>query len=231
MGPCYGPIGTTITIRTSRPITAPISKVAFYEITSGSSSAGLICSTCANVTVLLTGSHNLARGGTAAGSYYQFMAPAQLCVNGSGQRWAAFPIPAGAPASTARFGYGDIGTFIIVSCPETTTAPDTGTMPVLIWKNELGAPPGTVDFCKATKLILFLSFGGIPKDTKIVVHFVGPGIQPSLTFTANPDQVYTFYLPIQPPGTWTDDIVSIGGKPPPAGSLSSVSAFSGPCGQ
>jgi hypothetical protein len=114
MGPCAGPIGTLITIKTLRKIPTPIGKVFFYETSSLASIGGQICYSCATVSASLAGKNNLAKGGTKAGSYYQFTAPAQLCLNGSNQGWAAFAIPT---TGTPKYGYGDVGTFTIDSCP------------------------------------------------------------------------------------------------------------------
>ena len=116
LGPCGGPVGTVITIRTSRPLAAPIGKVWFYETSAHASLGGTVCYACATVTVSLTGGGNLAKGGTAADSYYEFRAPSALCLNGSGQGWAAFPIPTGGTSSHAPHGYGDIGTFTVEAC-------------------------------------------------------------------------------------------------------------------
>lgn len=117
MGPCGGPIGTLITIRTSRAIPSPIGKIWFYEISSHASLGGTVCYSCATITVTLTGGGNLARGGVAADSYYQFRAPPAMCLAGSGQGWAAFPIPVSGTTAKSPYGYGDIGTFTIYSCP------------------------------------------------------------------------------------------------------------------
>jgi hypothetical protein len=117
MGPCGGPIGTLITIRTSRAVPSPFAKIWFYEISSHASLGGTVCHSCATVTVTLTGGGNLARGGVAADSYYQFTAPPAMCIAGSGQGWAAFPIPVSGTTAKSPYGYGDIGTFTIYSCP------------------------------------------------------------------------------------------------------------------
>jgi hypothetical protein len=114
MGPCGGPVGTVITIQTLRQIANPIGKVFFYETSSQASIGGQICYSCATVSVSLAGQNNLAKGGTAAGSVYEFKAPVQLCLNGSNQGWAAFAIPT---TGTPKYGYGDVGTFTIYSCP------------------------------------------------------------------------------------------------------------------
>ena len=117
MGPCGGPIATLITIRTSRAIPSPFGKIWFYEISSHASLGGTVCYSCATVTVTLTGGGNMAKGGVAAGSYYQFRAPPAMCLAGSGQGWAAFPIPVSGTTAKSPYGYGDIGTFTIYSCP------------------------------------------------------------------------------------------------------------------
>jgi hypothetical protein len=117
MGPCGGPIGTLITIRTSRAVPSPFGKIWFYEISSHASLGGTVCYSCATVTMILTGGGNMAKGGVAANSYYQFRAPAAMCVAGSGQGWAAFPIPLSGTTAKSPYGYGDIGTFTIYSCP------------------------------------------------------------------------------------------------------------------
>jgi hypothetical protein len=119
MGPCGGPIGTVITIRTSRKLPSPVAKVWFYEISSHASIGGTICFSCATVSVSLAGNGNLAGGGTAPGSYYQFKAPSQLCLNGSNQGWAAFLIPT---TPQGKYGYGQVGTFTIYSCPAAPAA-------------------------------------------------------------------------------------------------------------
>ena len=119
MGPCNGGIGTLITIKMLRAIPSPVVKVFFYEISSQASIGGTVCYSCATVSVSLAGNNNLAKGGTKAGSYYQFKAPPQMCLNGSNQGWAAFLIPASA---TGKYGYGDIGTFTIASCPPPAAA-------------------------------------------------------------------------------------------------------------
>jgi hypothetical protein len=117
MGPCGGPVGTLITIKTLRKIPTPVGKVFFYETSSQASIGGQICYSCATVSVSLAGKNNLAKGGTTPGSFYQFKAPAQLCLNASNQGWAAFLIPT---TGTPKYGYGDVGTFTIYSCPPPT---------------------------------------------------------------------------------------------------------------
>jgi hypothetical protein len=119
MGPCGGPIGTLITIKTLRKIPTPAGKVFFYETSSQASIGGQICYSCATVTVSLAGNNNLAKGGTQTGSFYQFKAPSELCLNGSNQGWAAFLIPT---TGTPKYGYGDVGTFTIYSCPPPSAA-------------------------------------------------------------------------------------------------------------
>ena len=119
MGPCGGPIGTLITIKTLRKIATPAGKVFFYETSSQASIGGQICYSCATVSVNLAGKNNLAKGGTKAGSFYQFKAPPQLCLNGSNQGWAAFLIPT---SGTPKYGYGDVGTFTIYTCPPPSAA-------------------------------------------------------------------------------------------------------------
>jgi hypothetical protein len=119
MGPCGGSIGTLITIKTLRKIPTPVGKVFFYETSSQASIGGTICYSCATVSVSLAGKNNLAKGGKKVGSYYQFKAPAQLCLNGSNQGWAAFLIPV---SGGGKYGYGDIGTFTIYSCPPPAAA-------------------------------------------------------------------------------------------------------------
>lgn len=114
MGPCEGSIGTLITIKTLRDIPTAVGKVFFYETSSQASIGGQICYSCATVSISLAGKNNLAKGGTKPGSVYQFKAPAQLCLNGSNQGWAAFLIPT---TGTPKYGYGDVGTFTIYSCP------------------------------------------------------------------------------------------------------------------
>jgi hypothetical protein len=123
MGPCGGPIGTVITIKTLRNVPTPAGKVFFYETSSQASIGGQICYSCATVSVSLAGNGNLAKGGTKAGSYYQFKAPAQLCLSGSNQGWAAFLIPT---SGTPKYGYGDVGTFTIYSCPPPSAGGQAG---------------------------------------------------------------------------------------------------------
>jgi hypothetical protein len=114
MGPCAGTIGTLITIKTLRTLPSPVAKIFFYEISSQASIGGTVCYSCATVTVNLAGGNNLAKGGTQVGSYYQFKAPPQMCLNGSNQGWAAFLIPT---SGAGKYGLGDIGTFTISQCP------------------------------------------------------------------------------------------------------------------
>ena len=173
MGPCGGPIGTLITIRTSRALPEPIGKVWFYEISSHASIGGTVCYSCATVTVSLTGNGNLAKGGTAAGSFYQFKAPSQMCLNGSNQGWAAFPIPTTGVTSQAKYGYGDVGTFTIYSCPPPVSSAGKAAHPAcasggpntIQINPKRVAPGGVVDLlysCATSKRLNFKSLSGAP---------------------------------------------------------------------
>jgi hypothetical protein len=117
-------------------------------------------------------------------------------------------------------------------CKSTTVTPSTSTAPpsstaasttatpageVIIAHHELGWAP-TTDICKGGTLDLTLTLDGIPADTQVKLQLAGSGVPPSLTLTLDPGFQVTrdFKVPVSK-GTvsWSSQIVSIGGRPPP----------------
>jgi hypothetical protein len=109
MAPCQGAAGTKIAIKLSRALKSPLKEVVFkpYQV------RGIAGGTGAQVIAAVSG------GATAAGSFYEVDAPAQLCIGGGGS-WDLFPVDA---SGTAQ---GDIGRFTVDCRPGVapiTTAP------------------------------------------------------------------------------------------------------------
>jgi hypothetical protein len=92
--------------------------------------------------------------------------------------------------------------------------------PVHISMNELGFPSGPTgptpaDICQGrASLGLYVLFVGIPSDTEVVMKLSGPGLPSSFSFKVNPNRPYEHSWPVPGPGTWTDEIISYGGKSP-----------------
>ena len=94
MGPCSGPRGTTIQIAVVTALSSPLVKVLFANGTAR---------------VIVSG---LKAGGTMAGSYYTFPAPADLCLAGRGSStWQAFAWDANGLRNPRYSLYGDLGNF------------------------------------------------------------------------------------------------------------------------
>jgi hypothetical protein len=99
----------------------------------------------------------------------------------------------------------------------TPSTPSTVPPPpgVVIAHNELGWAQ-TENICQGATMSLAVTIVGIPAGTAIQLKLTGPGLPASLTFQANPGQQFVRAFPVRGPATWTDQIVSIGGKPPPS---------------
>jgi hypothetical protein len=111
------------------------------------------------------------------------------------------------------------------SKPTSTTAPPTGV--VIIAGHELGWAQTTPDICKGGTITLRLTLEGIPPDTQVKLQLTGSGLEPTLTLTLDPGFEVTRDFTVPPskgPVSWTSQIVSIGGKPPPS-SGAHVAAF------
>jgi hypothetical protein len=111
------------------------------------------------------------------------------------------------------------------SKPTSTTAAPTGV--VIIAGHELGWAQTTPDICKGGTITLRLTLEGIPPDTQVKLQLTGSGLEPTLTLTLDPgfEVTHDFTVPASKgPVSWTSQIVSIGGKPPPT-SGAHVAAF------
>jgi hypothetical protein len=99
---------------------------------------------------------------------------------------------------------------------------------VIIAGHELGWNLQTTpDICRGGTLQLTITLVGIPAATKVVLQLTGTGLPPSLTLALDPGKQVTrdFTVPgSKGPTTWTSQILSIGGKPPPT-SGAHVAAF------
>jgi hypothetical protein len=84
---------------------------------------------------------------------------------------------------------------------------------VIIAKN-VGAITGNV--CQTGTLHLSWTLIGIAPATPVVIALNGRGLPPELIFQANPNQPFGRDYPVSGAGQWSDTIVSIAGKPPPA---------------
>ena len=111
------------------------------------------------------------------------------------------------------------------SKPTSTTAPPTGV--VIIAGHELGWAQTTPDICKGGTITLRLTLEGIPPNTEVKLQLTGSGLEGTLTLTLDPgfEVTHDFTVPASKgPVSWTSQIVSIGGKPPPT-SGAHVAAF------
>jgi hypothetical protein len=120
--------------------------------------------------------------------------------------------------------------------PSTTTAPTSGTPTsttatstgvVIIAGHEMGWAETTPDICQGGTITLRLTLEGIPPDTQVKLQLTGSGLPPTLTLTLDPgfQVLHDFTVPASKgPVSWTSQIVSIGGKPPPS-SGARVAAF------
>jgi hypothetical protein len=101
--------------------------------------------------------------------------------------------------------------------PPVSSAP---TSAVIIAGHELGWNAKTTpDICNGGTLTLTLTLEGIPASTKVVLELTGPGVQGPLTLTLDPGFQVSYDFRVPPSSgttTWTSQIVSIGGKPPPS---------------
>jgi hypothetical protein len=104
-----------------------------------------------------------------------------------------------------------------------TTPPSTAASPspageVIIAHHELGWAK-TTNICNGGTLDLTLTLEGIPPDTPVKLQLTGSGLSPSLTLTLDPGFQITrgFTVPASK-GTvsWSSQIVSVDGKPPPS---------------
>ena len=116
------------------------------------------------------------------------------------------------------------------STPATLTGPPADSPgqtsgAVIIAQNELGWDT-TANICQGATMHLFVTIDGIPPGTPVNVNLSGPGLPASTSFQANPGQQVEENFPgVSGPGTWTTQITSIGGQPPPtSGSVESSSA-------
>jgi hypothetical protein len=111
------------------------------------------------------------------------------------------------------------------------TSPEGGSgfVAVIISTNEvsLGNASESPNICQdGGTLHVQIAILGIPAGTPVVVGVSGPSVASTNTFTANPGQPFGESFPIPPgSGAWTDQIISIGNKPPPtAGASETTSA-------
>jgi hypothetical protein len=111
------------------------------------------------------------------------------------------------------------------SKPTSTTATSTGV--VIIAGHELGWAQTTPDICKGGTITLRLTLEGIPAGTQVELQLTGSGLPATFTLTLDPgfEVTHDFTVPASKgPVSWTSQIVSIGGKPPPS-SGAHVAAF------
>jgi hypothetical protein len=91
--------------------------------------------------------------------------------------------------------------------------PPPGFTNVIIAKN-VGSIIGNV--CQGGTLHLSWTLVGIAPATQVVIALNGRGLPPQLTFRASPNEPFGRDFPVSGAGQWSDTILSIGGKPPPA---------------
>jgi hypothetical protein len=158
----------------------------------------------------------------------------------SSQAAAASPT-ASTPAAVSQPSAAEASSLeALPSAPTEPSSSLVGTLPsigntgppfVIIAGNEIsfgqaaGFDPAKV--CKSGGTVTFTwKIVGIAPGTPVQVRLVGRGVPSSVTFTANPNGPVAKAYAIPPGGgSWSDDIVSIGGVPPPSSGAHSATVF------
>jgi hypothetical protein len=103
----------------------------------------------------------------------------------------------------------------VKDCVQTEPTTTSQTVPgIIISGNELSF---TGDPCHGAGILhVEVTLQGIQAGTPVVLHVSGTGVSQTLDYNASPGQQYTHTFPLGSGGSFSDNIVSIGGKAPPS---------------
>lgn len=109
-----------------------------------------------------------------------------------------------------------------------SAAPGASANSIIISSNELSisTPQPGENVCQSGgTLHVNIQIVGVAAGTPVQVRLSGEGVPSSLTFTVDPKQPFTDAFPVTGGGVWRDDIVSIGGQPPPSSDAEATAPF------
>jgi len=99
------------------------------------------------------------------------------------------------------------------------TGPSSGGVAGLtVARNEItfGTPAEAGQVCHGGgTLTITVLVDGVPANTPVALRLSGPGLPAGFTFDTQPNTPTVRSFPVSGAGQWSDDIVSIGGQPPP----------------